>query len=203
MQPATTTPLEVIQDRFVKEPRARYKIIPNSAQETTTGSQSNARSLVRSSRAAAQFRSPLGKAPVNASRPIVLPNQTTMNLERKVAILRRAVKIKRDGDEDHLKSLAKKWRDAGREAAYELWSIVRDLSTEGGGTRGNDRGTGWGWDERDERGTSGEDGPDAEEDGYAEKQESTLGLMLRQLGIAPETLGWNDEQETFVDDECE
>jgi len=126
-----------------------------------------------------------------------------MNLERKVAILRRAVKIKRDGDEDHLKSLAKKWRDAGREAVYELWSIVRDLSTQGGETRGNGRDTGWGWDERDERGDSRKDGPVAEEDGYAEKQESTLGLMLRQLGIAPETLGWNDEEETFVDDECE
>lgn len=128
-----------------------------------------------------------------------------MNLERKVAILRRAVKIQRDGDEDHLKGLAKKWRDAGREAAYELWSIVRDLSTEGDETRGNGRDTGWGWDKRDERVTFGEDGPDAEEDGCAEKQESTLGLMLRQLGIAPETLGWNDEEEAFVDvdDECE
>jgi hypothetical protein len=126
-----------------------------------------------------------------------------MTLERKVAILRRAVKIKRDGDEDHLKSLAKKWRDAGREAAYELWSIVRDLSTEGGETRGNSRETGWGWDERDGRGDFREDGPDAGDGGYAEKQESTLGLMLRQLGIAPETLGWNDEEVTFVDDECE
>ena len=203
MQPATPTPIEVIQDRFAEVPRAGYKIIPNSAQETTPGSQSNARSLIRSSRAAAQFRSPLGKAPEHASRPIVLPNQTIMNLERKVAILRRAVKIKRDGDEDLLKGLAKKWRDAGREAAYELWSIVRDLSTEGGETRGNDRDTGWGRDERDERGGSREGDPDAEEDGYVEKQESTLGLMLRQLGIAPETLGWNDEEETFVDDECE
>lgn len=202
-QSATPTPLEAIQDRSVKEPRPRYKIIPNSAQETTPGSQSNARSLVRSFRAAAQFRSPLGKAPVHALRPIVLPNQTIMNLERKVTILRRAVKIKGDGDEDHLKSLAKKWRDAGREAAYELWSIVRDLSTEGGETRGTSRETGWGWDERDGRGDLREDGPDAGDDGYAEKQESTLGLMLRQLGIAPETLGWNDEEETFVDDECE
>jgi hypothetical protein len=200
---ATPTSLEVIQGRFVKEPRARYKVTPNGAQETAPGSQSNTRSLVRSSRAAAQFRSPLGEAPVHASRPIVLPNQTIMNLERKVAILRRAVKIKRDGDEDHLKGLAKKWRDAGREAAYELWSIVRDLSTEGDETRGNGRDTGWGWDKRDERVTFGEDDQDAEEDGCGKKQESTLGLMLRQLGIAPETLGWNDEEETFVDDECE
>jgi hypothetical protein len=126
-----------------------------------------------------------------------------MNLERKVAILRRAVKIKRDGDEDHLKRLTKKWRDAGRDAAYELWSIVRDLSTEEGEIRGKNGDTGWGWDDREERDTLGEDGLDAENGESAERQENTLRVMLRKLGIAPETLGWNDEEEAFVDDDCE
>ena len=143
------------------------------------------------------------KVPVHASRPLVLPNQAIMDLERKLTILRRAVKIKRDGDEGHLERLAKKWRDAGREAAYELWGIVRDLSTEGGEIRGNGNNTGWGWDEKNEHGRSGDERQDAEEGGQVERQESTLGVMLRKLGIAPETLGWNDEEEAFVDDECE
>src|SRR5216683_3256917 len=202
-QPPSPTSEEVMQDRTVREPRAKYKAMPDSAQEAPPMAQTNIKSLIRSSRAAAQFRSPLGKAPMHASRPIVLPNQAIMNLERRVAILKRAVKIKRDGDEGHLKRLAKKWRDAGREAAYELWSIVRDLSTEGSEIRGNGNNTGWGWGERNERGTFREDGEGMEEGGDAERQENTLGVMLRKLGIAPETLGWNDEEETFVDNECE
>jgi hypothetical protein len=125
-----------------------------------------------------------------------------MNLERKLTILRRAVKIKRDGDEGHLERLSKKWRDAGREAAYELWGIVRDLSTEGGEIRGNGKDNGWGWDEQGEHGKSG-DGLQAEEGEHTEMQENTFGVMLRKLGIAPETLGWNDDEEAFVDNECE
>jgi hypothetical protein len=128
-----------------------------------------------------------------------------MNLERKLTILKRAIKIKRDGDEDHLERLTKKWRDAGREAAYELWGIVRDLTTEGGDTRGNGSDTRWGWGDQDERcGAFGKRGLEAG-GGSADQQENTLGVMLRKLGIAPETLGWNDEEETFVDvdDECE
>jgi len=201
---AAPTPLEeVLQEQIIREPPAKYKSITVKAQEAPPGARTNSKSLVRSSRAAAQFRSPLGSASVPAFRPIVLPNQATMNLERKVAILRRAVKIKRDGDEDHLRHLTKKWRDAGREAAYELWSIARDLSTEEGEIRGKDSHTGWGWDDREGRDTLGEDGLGAEDGGSAERQENTLGVMLRKLGIAPETLGWNDEEETFVDDDCE
>ena len=202
-----TTPTVLVEDdtqkQIVGESRAEYQTNPKSAKAAPAGAQSPIQTLVRSSRAAAQFRSPLVKVPVHASRPLVLPNQAIMDLERKLTILRRAVKIKRDGDEGHLERLAKKWRDAGREAAYELWGIVRDLSTEGGEIRGNGNNTGWGWDDKNEHGRSGEEHQDAEEGGQAERQESTLGVMLRKLGIAPETLGWNDEEEAFVDDECE
>ena len=202
-----TTPTVLVEDdtqkQIVGESRAEYQTNPKSAKAAPAGAQSPIQTLVRSSRAAAQFRSPLVKVPVHASRPLVLPNQAIMDLERKLTILRRAVKIKRDGDEGHLERLAKKWRDAGREAAYELWGIVRDLSPEGGEIRGNGNNTGWGWDDKNEHGRSGEEHQDAEEGGQAERQESTLGVMLRKLGIAPETLGWNDEEEAFVDDECE
>jgi hypothetical protein len=33
-----------------------------------------------------------------------------------------------------------------------------------------------------------------------EKPRETLGTMLMRFGIAPSTLGWNDEEEEFVDD---
>ncbi|KAI9507699.1 hypothetical protein F5148DRAFT_80210 [Russula earlei] len=193
----STSPEEVAGERIVGEQREKYKTVPTNAHEPPTGAQRIVKSLVRSSRAATQFRSPLVKAPIHESRPLVLPNQVIMNLERTITTLKRAIKIKRDSDEYHLERLAKKWRDAGREAAYELWGIVRDLSTDGGEIHGKCIDTGWGWDYQGEGGTCGQD---AEGDGYT-KQESTLGVMLRNLGIAPETLGWNDEEETFVDDD--
>jgi hypothetical protein len=200
-----TTPAPLVEDgtqgQIVGEPRAEYQTKPKSAKAAPAGAQKPIQTIVRSSRAAAQFRSPLVKVPEHASRPLVLPNQAIMDLERKLTLLRRAIKIKRDGDEGHLERLAKKWRDAGREAAYELWGIVRDLGTEGGEMRGKGNENGWGWDDKGERGRSREEGLDAEEGEQAEKQESTLGVMLRKLGIAPETLGWNDEEEAFVDNE--
>ncbi|KAH9963139.1 hypothetical protein BC827DRAFT_145611 [Russula dissimulans] len=193
-QPATPiVPGQVPQKRIAGELRAKTKIVP-TAQEAPT-SPKTVKSLVRSSRAARQFKSPLANALERKSRPVVLPSQAVKNLENKIAILKRAIKIKRDGDEGHLERLAKKWRDAGREAAHELWGIVRDLSPEGGEIRGNDKG--WGWNDQEERGTIGEDGLGEEES----KQEITLGVMLRNLGIAPETLGWNDEEEAFVDND--
>ena len=187
---ATPVSLEKVpRENIFKEPQlkreASPKLICPTAQKT----------LVRTSRAAAQFRSPLVKTLEHEPRPLILPSQAIMTLERKLTLLRRAVKIKRDGDESHLERLAVKWRDAAREAAYELWSIVRDVSTEGGEVRGNS-GSGWGWEERD-----GQDAVanDAEDEECGVQQENTLGVMLRKLGIAPETLGWNDEGETFVD----
>ena len=200
-----TTPAflgEDTQEKIAGEPRAEYQTKSKSAQGPPTGTKKPIKPFVRSSRVAAQFRSPLVKIPVDTLRPLVLPNQALMNLERKVTILRRATKIKRDGDEDHLERLAKKWREVGREAAYELWGIVRDLSTEGSEIRGNGNGSGWGWDDQEKHCTSGEDGLEAEEGGdVEEKQENTLGVMLRKLGIAPETLGWNEVEEAFVDNE--
>lgn len=191
------------QEQIASEPQAKYQIRPKSAQEAPAGTTKAIKSFVRSSRAAAQFRSPLVKVPEHTSRPLVLPNQAIMNLERKLTTLRRAVKIKRGGDEVHLERLAKKWRDAGREAAYELWGLVRDLSTDGGEMRGNGDVNGWGWDDQGKQGTSREDDVETEADEHTEKRENTLGVMLRKMGIAPETLGWNEEEEAFIDDECE
>ena len=188
---APVSQVEVPRKQIFKVPHAKHETAPK------TVSPEAKKTLVRSSRAAAQFRSPLMKTLEHEPRPLVLPSQAIMALERKLTLLKRAAKIKRDGDESHLERLAAKWRDAAREAAYELWGIVRDLSTEGGEVRSNSRDAGWGWEERDERGTMAIDAED-EEDG-AQQENNTLGVMLRKLGIAPETLGWNDEGECFAD----
>ncbi|KAI0040696.1 hypothetical protein FA95DRAFT_1566179 [Auriscalpium vulgare] len=157
--------------------------------------------LALSSKAASQFRSPLVGATSDSSRVVILPTATIQNLERKLAVLHRAVKIKEA--DDNLEGLARKWREAGRETAYELWSIVRDMKEDNGSKSGN--GDWGGWDDKDDGGEkraeaerSGVDVVAAEEE--VEEVQETLGLMLRRLGIAPETLGWDDAEERFVDD---
>ena len=141
----------------------------------------------------------------------------------------------------------KKWTDAGREAAWEVWDLVKDSGGEStsrrGGGWGEEKGgkkreyeEGWGWEDNNAKkmktdgfernwgwnveriedrkeGTQsadyeGEDGDvelkdsmrmeDEHED--EEKRQETLGTMLRQLGIAPETLGWNEDEGEFVTD---
>lgn len=184
---------EVPQEQIFKEPQAKCQAIPNPACSQAQ------KTLIRSSRAAAQFRSPLVKTLEHGARPLVLPSKAIMTLERKLTLLRRAVKIKRDGDESHLDRLSSKWRDVAREAAYELWGIVRDQSTEGGEVRSNSSDAGWGWEEQKGHAAVGGDAED--EECGAQQENNTLGVMLRKLGIAPETLGWNDDEETFVDDD--
>lgn len=162
--------------------------------------------LAMNSRAAAQFKSPMAVRSVGGARPLVLPTATIQALERKVTTLKRAIKIKRDKDEEKLVTLAKKWREAGKEAAYELWDIVRDMAPSGTDSAGPGNDTwrsDWGWEGKDgemENGDQDEKDDAMKVDGEdEEKPEDTLGVMLRKLGIDPETLGWNDALESFVD----
>ena len=141
-----------------------------------------------------------------------------------------------NGEEEELNILAKKWGDAGRDVAWEVWELVKDSGSEksrqGNGGWGQEisRGTkrsmdeGWGWDDRDSKRVKTEaggrdwgwsierskdengndeiiggqskmrEGEDCEE----EHGQDTLGTMLRQLGIAPETLGWNEDEGDFM-----
>jgi hypothetical protein len=136
-----------------------------------------------------------------------------------VQILKRAVKVKKNGEEEELERLVRKWTEAGREVAYELWELVkyngseeRSMKLEGKRKRGFEES--WGWnDKRESKENSWgwyespnmEDGGEGRDKGlcHAEEEEEraadTLGTMLRQLGIAPETLGWDDEEGMFID----
>ena len=189
-------------------------------------------------KAASQFKSPLSGPSLAKSATLssVRLTPTIQALERKVQILKRAVKVKMNGEEEELNILAKKWGDAGRDVAWELWELVKDSGSEksrqGNGGWGQEisRGTkrsmdeGWGWDDRDSKRMKTEaggrdwswsverskdengndeiiggqskmrEGEDCEE----EHGQDTLGTMLRQLGIAPETLGWNEDEGDFM-----
>lgn len=104
-----------------------------------------------STKASTQFKSPLmsstsTKAPsrVNSSRQI-------LDLERKLQLLKRAVKIKKDTDDDKLEKIVQKWKQVGREASWDLWQIVRE-NDEAGATCPNSSSapssaisSSWGW----------------------------------------------------------
>ncbi len=186
----------------------------------------------RTVRAAAQFKSPLSAAASSNVMPSVRMTPTIQSLERRVQVLRRAVKVKKDGEEELLESLAKRWTEAAREVAWELWDLVKDNGANEGGSWGRDpkhkRGfednwgweekrdqkrlkteNSWGWDEPQKKeGEEDEDQmqdvePHGENDAVREeeedKPENTMGLMLRQFGIAPDTLGWNEEDGMFAE----
>ncbi|KAK7060335.1 hypothetical protein VNI00_001100 [Paramarasmius palmivorus] len=180
----------------------------------------------RTLRAGGQFKSPLTTStPLGTGSVRLTPN--IQLLERKVQLLKRAVKVKRENEEEVLKGLIKTWTEAGREVAYELFELAKDREGSGsmvGGVRKFE--DSWGWSEQEgPKKVKMEDSwgwavpangegegevidVDAEEnermvvqedDDGEEKRENTIGMMLRQLGIDPYTLGWDDAEEAFVD----
>ena len=159
--------------------------------------------------------------------------------------------MKMDGEEEVLERLVRKWTDAGREVAWEVWALVKDSGGDGrsacaGGNNwgeekkgGTKRGfeEGWGWDDKDAKKPKigvgfernwgwnverAEDQGEMQESGYGdaahdgevkngvhhceeyeaetEQKRDTLGTMLRQLGIAPETFGWDEDEGEFVEE---
>ena len=144
---------------------------------------------------------------------------TIRALQSRIQTLKQAIKIKNasgGSDDDELEELVSKWTSVGREVAWAVWDTVKDLDPgEGarfygptggwGGDDNADRGRGGGWgfddgwaktvkDEEDERA-----GPRDNDEEADARTQHTLGTMLRHLGIAPDTLGWDEEEGDFVD----
>jgi hypothetical protein len=154
---------------------------------------------------------------------------TVQALEAKVMTLKRAIKVKNEDDEATLEDLTRKWRNAGQEVAYELFQLIKENMDDEGNWMSQNSSTSkkrkfedswgwqdssgsskagrfensWGWDEASNRqeteGHTETVTPEEREQGEQENPEQTLGLMLRQLGIDPKTLGWNEADEVFVD----
>ncbi|KAJ7781501.1 hypothetical protein B0H16DRAFT_622208 [Mycena metata] len=189
----------------------------------------------RTQRAAGQFKSPLPLALAASVPTAVRQTPTVQALERKVQVLRRAVKVRKDGEEETLEGLVRKWTEAGREVAWEVWGLVKDNQSGGGDDWGKESQKAssssgkrrfedsWGWNEESgskrvkvedgERNWGWDVSPAAamassQDQDHAtvetvedeEKPRDTLGTMLMRLGIAPSTLGWDDEEGEFVDE---
>jgi hypothetical protein len=158
-------------------------------------------------RAAAQFKSPFkcttsksGVAP--SAHPTTRLTPAIQSLEAQVQLLRRAVKIREAearGKGVPLDTLAKKWKDAGREVAREVWALVKDNVQIQDAQRQSAIGfqSGWGWEEDESAEHGYGQNKDYEEE--QEKKQDNIGTMLRQLRIDPNTFGWNEALEDFVD----
>ncbi|KZT72654.1 hypothetical protein DAEQUDRAFT_722820 [Daedalea quercina L-15889] len=173
---------------------------------------------------AKQFKSPfhLGSSS-SSTQPAFSTVQaipTIRALQAEIQTLKQAVRIKTtsDGnDDDDLEALANKWTTVGREVAWAVWDTVKDLDPgetvtmgrgsnsrfgDDGGSRDSERNRGWGFDDRWGQPAKGanDEGQAATKDNDEESRvKHTLGTMLRHLGIAPETLGWDEEEGDFVD----
>jgi len=212
------------------------KIVEGSGNVVASASSQNLDTKIkhRTMRAASQFKSPLTLTSAASADEAVLIRltPTIQSLERKLQLLRRALKVREDLQEVILDRLVKKWTEAGREVAWEVWDNVKDNTTSEGDKgslmKGKKRAVedSWGWDESGDSKKLKEDrnwgwdavpvsnrgGDEREPEGgetIAESREeeadeenvphATVGTMLMQLGIAPETLGWDEEEGTFLD----
>lgn len=196
--------------------------------QTPSGASLSTKKKSRLSGVAAPFKSPLirssndstpGSPRASSSRHAITA------LEQRLQLLRQAHKIKSEGSVEKLEQLTQKWTKVARSAAEDLWQLVRDAGSVGGGgddaradddwgfaggnAKGKDANRNWGWDEVEKReddeeqnySVEGEDAGDAmEEEGIQGKQkEWDLGAMLESMGIPPETLGWNAEEGEFIE----
>lgn len=197
---------------------------PEKRPTTKKGMQSKVKG-VGTVAARAAFKPPLFKSGSSViDKALSTPRSPhPQGLQQRLQLLQRAVKLKQSGEDEKLEELAKKWKDVAKQVAWELWNIVKDgdvdesndnysHSTMGptGDRDGRFGSSGtfaknWGWDEKEEENQDHEKEDNQavavqeEEDPKAEQR--TMGLMLRQLGIAHETLGWDEQNEDFVDAE--
>ncbi len=104
----------------------------------------------RTAKAAAQFKPPL--VVPSSGEALARPTPTIQVLERKVQLLKRAVKVRENSEEEILMGLIEKWTETGREVAWEVWNIVKgntDTYDQGMGRKRNYNDS-WGWQDAGE-----------------------------------------------------
>jgi hypothetical protein len=210
LPPAVDGPSQVANNQPTIIPeRERSRADPDRKESDKHITTSQRKSAVpKTLRAAAQFKSPLidSGAALTDSRGTIRLTPTIQTLERKLQLLKRAVQVKENNEDEILTRVAKKWTQAAREVAYEVWGIIGDSANIVDGA--TSFGGSWGWDTKIED-ASGElsnyDLPEAPDStkrlALEEEVDERAGLatMLRQLGITPETLGWDNDREIFLD----
>ncbi|EJD01059.1 uncharacterized protein FOMMEDRAFT_29835 [Fomitiporia mediterranea MF3/22] len=184
------------------------RAFPASSSRPHTPVSAASRSIASTAKAKSQFKSPLMSSPTAKVARHINNSRVIQDMERQVQLLKRAIKIKQDNDEEKLEQLVKKWRTAGREAAWDLWQLVRDndessnapypgtnsksaggaFSESWGWAGPSGTGTGndnWGWDESPKE-TCQNDDHDEELESPS-KLENELYGSLRKKATVPRT----------------
>ncbi|KAG8823303.1 hypothetical protein FRC19_004234 [Serendipita sp. 401] len=200
---------------------SKHRGTPVSADEMPKKRQVNRIKGSGTDAARAAFKSPLRVNQPSAPTRRVTPGSEIYALEQRAQLLRRAVEIKKSGEDEHLEELATKWRNVAKEIAWELWEIVKEGNTIGGHEINNFAGSvdgamgssgfkdddayssGGKWSDsgnktEDEGTEIGDDWEDEPRDDGPHADERNMGSMLKQLGIANETLGWNEDEGDFT-----
>ncbi|KAJ3509262.1 hypothetical protein NLJ89_g5310 [Agrocybe chaxingu] len=128
---------------------------PTVAVASSSSQTPGSKLMHRTTRASSQFKSPLSASSTTLEEAeLVRLTPTIQSLERKLQLLRRALKVREEGQEEALEGLAKKWSDAGKDAAWEVWDLVKDNAPGDGPSqsKGKKRAfeESWGWDESDD-----------------------------------------------------
>lgn len=133
------------------------------------------------------------------------PNVQTLQL--RLQTLKRALKVRNDGEGEKLERLAQKWTEVAREIAWEVWSVVKD-NVQDVTRLGDGRGSlqnNWGWADEENKGRAvGAEKSNREVEMLPEEEEppvpeDTMSVMLRKMGIDPSTLGWDEDEGEFLD----
>lgn len=160
-------------------------------------------------RAAAQFKSPLsstGNANSSQSLGSIRLTPSIQVLERKIQILKRAVKVKKDKEEEALSDLTTRWTEAGREVAWEVWELVKDSENSSGGSWGSaSEGKrsfkeGWGWEGQGNEKRAKSEGGDSW--GWSTRTESTDENAMHQdeqeLGVKEQQMDEDEERVEYT-----
>ena len=129
---------------------SRLSTVVSPAFRKHEGSSQNSKAASRPFKS--PFKSPLSSLSSSTTKCVSSPN--IQALERRLQLLKRAVKIKADGEEKKLEELITKWRSVGREVSWEVWSVVREQGQESSwGIEPSEQRSGlgglrrsWGWD---------------------------------------------------------
>ena len=209
---ADTVPPRSLTTKEGRTSKTSQEHVPSSSPRTV-----DSKIKYRTTRAATQFKSPLSTSNILNDSSLVRLTPTIQALERKLQILKRAVKVREDLQEEVLEGLVKKWSEAGREVAWEVWNLVKDNASSDGGCGDSYSSKkrafegSWGWENSDdakkqrsetERNWGWDVVPISSRDGEEDELDApkpTLGTMLMQLGVAADTLGWNEEEGSFIE----
>lgn len=108
----------------------------NGVSQSQTSSPTNAAASRTSCQMRKPFKSPIGNSNIDSGLHATATVLDLQVLERRVQVLKRAIKIVSEDDDAELEALGRKWREIGQEVACQLWN--ESLSRNSGNWSGNE-----------------------------------------------------------------